>query len=194
MIERNVPILSSLWSGTGTVVVPVPSWRCITMWLDRPRTSAKPCRARMLQASRPDTTRSLPNGHLNVRHKHIPRQSSINLLSRRHLEEEFQRLPEIVACVFDGVALTGDVEFGAQGYVAISLTFNECGQTTRHHTTLHGSATIQNSFNRSVSATEMAAGRTRRENGRCVPSFSHQCTGRDSARQTARGNSRFERR
>ena len=42
MIDRSVPILSSLWSGTGTVVVPDSSWDCITIWLLRRRTSTNP--------------------------------------------------------------------------------------------------------------------------------------------------------
>ena len=33
MIDIKVPIRSSLWSGTGTVVVSPPSTRCISMWL-----------------------------------------------------------------------------------------------------------------------------------------------------------------
>jgi hypothetical protein len=113
MIERNVPIFNSLWSGTGTVVVPVATRRCITTWLDRRRTSAKPCRARISHASRPDMTRSLPNGHLDVCDEQISGKSPIDFLGRRHFEEEFQCFPEIVASVLDRVPLTRDVEFRA---------------------------------------------------------------------------------
>src|SRR6266568_4574404 len=47
MIERRVPILTSLWFGTGTVVVPAPVDFCITMWLPRCLTRTKPCRSRI---------------------------------------------------------------------------------------------------------------------------------------------------
>ncbi|MBI2219300.1 MAG: NAD(P)-binding domain-containing protein [Candidatus Rokubacteria bacterium] len=55
MIDSNVPVLSSGWSGTGTVVVPSAVRRCITTWLPRRRTSTKPCHSRMRHTSRPDT-------------------------------------------------------------------------------------------------------------------------------------------
>lgn len=72
MMERSVPFFNSLWSGTGTVVVPPSSFaRCITMWLPRRRTSAKPCRSSMAQTSLPDKTRSLPKGNLKLGDEHL---------------------------------------------------------------------------------------------------------------------------
>jgi hypothetical protein len=56
IIDINVPIRSSRWSGTGTVVVS-PLWTlCISMWLPLRRTSVKPCAASIAQTSRPDST------------------------------------------------------------------------------------------------------------------------------------------
>ena len=47
----------------------------ITTWLPLLRTSTKPCFAKMAHTSRPDRTRSLPNGYLDLCHKHIAMQS-----------------------------------------------------------------------------------------------------------------------
>jgi len=47
MIDINVPIRSSLWSGMGTVTVVFSARFCITTWLPRRRTSANPWRERM---------------------------------------------------------------------------------------------------------------------------------------------------
>jgi hypothetical protein len=44
---------------------------CITTWLPLRRTSEKPCAARILQTSRPEKTRSLPNLDLEASHKNF---------------------------------------------------------------------------------------------------------------------------
>ena len=51
MIDIKVPIRSSLWSGTGTVVVSPLSTRCISMWLPLRLTSENPCAASIAQTS-----------------------------------------------------------------------------------------------------------------------------------------------
>lgn len=70
MIPNNVPIFSSLWSGTGTVVVESSSFFCMMIWLPFRRTSTKPCLDRILQTSRPERMRrlgtSLPRGCLEL--------------------------------------------------------------------------------------------------------------------------------
>ena len=43
----------------------------------------------------------------------------------RYLEEKSERFDEIGAGFFDGVALTGDVKFGAQGDEAVLLTLDD---------------------------------------------------------------------
>lgn len=67
MMLASVPVLSSEWSGTGTEVVVSEDRFCITMWLPRCRTGAKPCASKILHTSRPDSRRSLPNQHLDLR-------------------------------------------------------------------------------------------------------------------------------
>jgi len=42
-MDKSVPILISARSGTGIVTVVLPSRFCMTMWLPRWRTLAKPC-------------------------------------------------------------------------------------------------------------------------------------------------------
>ena len=109
MIDRSVPILSSLWSGTGTVVVPDSSWDCITIWLLRRRTSTNPYRARMAQASCPESTRSLPNRHLKVCDVSLLKCPALDFRGRSALEEEFHSLPQVVTRLLDGVTLACDV-------------------------------------------------------------------------------------
>ena len=79
MIDINVPTRSSLWSGTGTVVVSPFSVFCITMWLPLRRASVNPYVASIVQTSPPDSTRSLANCHLNVRHIHFIMKAALNL-------------------------------------------------------------------------------------------------------------------
>lgn len=50
----------------------------MTTWLPRRRTSENPSVSRILQTSRPDRTRSLPNQHLNLGHEHFAVQSPCN--------------------------------------------------------------------------------------------------------------------
>lgn len=67
MMLCRVPRLSSSWSGTGTVTVVSSVLSCMIEWLPRWRTATNPCCSRIRQTSEPDRTRSLPNGHLNLR-------------------------------------------------------------------------------------------------------------------------------
>ena len=88
MIDINVPVRNALWSDTGTVVVSPPSTLCISMWLPRRRTSAKPCLARIAQTSRPDNTRSLANRHLDVGHIDFIMKPTLNVVGRSCLVKE----------------------------------------------------------------------------------------------------------
>ena len=119
MIERRVPIRSSGWSGMGTVLVDSPSCHCMTTWLPRRRTSTKPCLARMRQTSRPERVRSLPNLHVERRDVELALEALPDLTLARSLKEEGDRLLDVMASLLDAVALAGNVEFGAQGNVAV---------------------------------------------------------------------------
>jgi hypothetical protein len=113
MMLRSVPIFTSLWFGTGTVVVAPASVRCMMRWLLRCRTSANPCRARIPQTSAPESTRSLPNGDLDLGHEHVARPASLNFFGARAFEEKFEGFLEVAFRFFDALALAGDVEFRA---------------------------------------------------------------------------------
>ena len=73
MIDSSVPVRNSRGSGIGTVVVhPSSTFFCIMMWLPPlRRASVKPCCAKIPQASRPDSTRSLANRDLNLGYVHF---------------------------------------------------------------------------------------------------------------------------
>ena len=90
MIERSVPILSSLWSGTGTVVVPEDVFCCITMWLPRFRTLWKPWRSSITHTCLPESTRSLANRNLKLGDVDFAMQSIADLFRRSTVEEQTQ--------------------------------------------------------------------------------------------------------
>jgi hypothetical protein len=128
MIERRVPAFNSVWFGTGTVVVPPSSVRCMMMWLLRCRTSANLCSPKIAHTSRPDRTRSLPTGYLQTSDEHLTPHSPLDLLGAGTLEEQFDGLAQVIAGGLDGIALAGDVEFRAQGNVPVPLALNQSCQ------------------------------------------------------------------
>ena len=86
-MDISVPVRSSRWSGTGTVVVRPPCVLCITMWLPRRLTSVKPWDSRTRQTSRPERGRSLANGNLDVGDIEFASGPALDFLGGRGLEE-----------------------------------------------------------------------------------------------------------
>lgn len=125
MIDRNVPNLTSGWLGTGTVTVVSDVRFCITMWLPRCRTCANPFSARIWQTSRPDRTRSLPNGYLELGYVYLLMKSIPDLRRIGGLEEQLQGFNQVGAGLTDGVALTRNVQFWAERHVPVVLAFND---------------------------------------------------------------------
>ena len=74
----RVPRMRGLWSGTGTVMVVPSVCNCMIRWLPRWRTAINPRPSRILQASAPERTRSLPNGHLNLSDEDLAAQPPRN--------------------------------------------------------------------------------------------------------------------
>lgn len=87
MIDLRVPIRSSLWSGTGTVIVVPPSDFCMTTWLPWRRTWTNPFSAKSSHTSRPDATLSLRNRDLDPGHVDFFVKPFLNLLFRSCCEE-----------------------------------------------------------------------------------------------------------
>lgn len=128
MMLVSVPILSSEWSGTGTVIVVSPERFCMTTWLPRWRTVANPSLLRISQTSRPDSTRSLPNRDLDPSYEHFAVQPARDLGRVGRLKEEFQGLDEIGSRGLDRIALAGDIQFGAQRDVSVIFALDDGGQ------------------------------------------------------------------
>src|SRR5439155_17268878 len=97
-----------------------------TMWLPRRRTSKKPFSIRILQVSIPESTRSLPNLYLDPSDEHLAAQAMLNLTRIGRFQKELERLDEVRACFFDCPALAGNIQFGAEGEIAISFPFDDC--------------------------------------------------------------------
>ena len=95
MIDIRVPIFSSAWSGTGTVIVPPSVRYCITTWLPRRRTSTKPFCWRMRQTSWPERTRSLAMGRFEAGYEDLAVQALLHLRRIGTLEEQLHGFLEI---------------------------------------------------------------------------------------------------
>jgi hypothetical protein len=130
-MDIKVPVFSSEWFGTGTVIVEASSLFCITTWLPLWRTSTKPCLARITQTSRPESTRSLTNLDLKSRHKHFGVSPPLDLGWIRRLEKELDRLLQVRTSALDGVTLARNVELGTKSNVCIALALNDCRKLLR---------------------------------------------------------------
>ena len=71
IIDWSVPIRTSGWLGTGTVIVVSGSFFCMAMWLPRCRTLTNPCLARITQTSLPERIRNLAKGDLHLCYIHF---------------------------------------------------------------------------------------------------------------------------
>jgi hypothetical protein len=127
MIDRSVPIRSSLWSGMGTVIVPPAVAFCMTMWLLRCRTRANPCRLRIAHASRPESLRNLPTANLDLGNEDLSAEAFLDFRRGSAFEKQLYRIAEVVPRLFDGAALAGDVQFRAEGDEAIAFTVDYGG-------------------------------------------------------------------
>lgn len=89
----------------------------------RPASSySSPCRASFWQTSRREKTCGLPNGHFPAHYEDFIVQPASDLGRAGGLEEQFERLREVVALFLYGISLAGDIEFRAKRDVAVSLT------------------------------------------------------------------------
>ena len=89
----------------------------------------------MRQTSRPERTRRLPNGDLDLRHVDLSTKAPVEFLRRGRLEEKLQRFGQVRACLGYRVSLARDIYyFGAQGDIAVAVTFDDCGQVASHRT------------------------------------------------------------
>jgi len=97
-----------------------------------PPNFGKEFRARIAQTSRPDRTGSLPNRYLEAGDEDFASQAISDFRRRCGFKEQFQGFAQVVAGVFDGIALARDVEFRAERHVAVPVTLNDCGELSLH--------------------------------------------------------------
>ena len=74
---------------------------------------------------------SLGNPYLDLRDQHLRSESPLQLGGIRALEEQAQRLDEVVTRCFDRGALGGDVILRAERGVATLLPFNNRGESSQ---------------------------------------------------------------
>ena len=82
----------------------------------------------MRQISVPDRTRSIPNRHLDLRHKDFTMEALRNFGGVGGLEEQRQCLDQVRAGFLDRRALARDIELRAKGREAIVFSFDDGGQ------------------------------------------------------------------
>src|SRR5262249_13981921 len=63
----------------------------------------------------------------------VPSEPTLDFLTRRALEKQLKGLAKVVSSKFDGIPLTRDVEFGAEGNVSVSLSSDDCSKLSLHH-------------------------------------------------------------
>ena len=124
IIDCSVPTRISLWSGTGTVMVPGDNLFCIITWLPRCRTLLNPCFVMIAQTSLPERARSLPKSDLDLCHKHFAMKTFFYLLRGRRFKEEFKSLAQIVSRLLDRIALAGNIDLRTQRNISISFSFD----------------------------------------------------------------------
>lgn len=101
------------------------------MWLERCRAKIIPLSSKIRQTSRPEMTRSLPNGNLQSRDQNLAVQLPLNLDRIGRFKEILERLDEIRACRLDRIPLARDVKFGTEGDLDRSLTPDDRSKLAR---------------------------------------------------------------
>lgn len=70
--------------------------------------------------------RSLPNSHLNLCNDRLPCQAPSFFGFRGAFKKKFKGLAEVVFCLLNRVALTGNIQFGAKGDKGVTVLSNDC--------------------------------------------------------------------
>jgi len=137
MMLARVPSLSSVCSGTGTVMVAVITRRCMMAWLPRRRTSVKPFSWRMRQTSAPERRRSLlANRNLERTYLNVDAKTLGEFGWRRCLEEELQRFSEIRASLLHRITLARNIDVRAESDVPVPFAPSHGGEASGD---VHGS-------------------------------------------------------
>src|SRR5437870_13530785 len=108
-MDRSVPIRSSLWFGTGTVMVEFSVRRCIMTWLPLCLTLEKPFYCKTRQTSSPESRGNLGNAHLQRRYVRFRGESVLDLFGGGAFEKEFDGLPKIRLRFLDGISLACNI-------------------------------------------------------------------------------------
>ena len=115
------------WHAGPEPAPPVIEWlRVVTVARWRSRLFGRGDRLfrRMAHTWLPERTCNLPNSDLKLGDVELAVQAMTDLVFGGRLEEQFQRLAQVVTYLFDRVSLAGDVQIGAQRNVAITLALN----------------------------------------------------------------------
>ena len=128
-----MPIRSSGWFGTGTVIVVPSSFFCITMWLPCCRTSTNPFRLRIAHTSFPESARNLPNGNGNPGYVHFFVETLLDLVRRSGIKEKLKSFSKVIARLFDSATLARNVQLRAERNIAISLTLDDSCKLLFHN-------------------------------------------------------------
>jgi len=90
------------------------------------RTFVKPFLPRMVQTSRPERTRSLPNLNLDLSYENLRVLPRFDFRRLRGLKKKLDCFLQIGACILDAIALARDIELGTQGDISATLSLDNC--------------------------------------------------------------------
>src|SRR5712692_1692140 len=82
----------------------------------------------MVQSSRPDSTRNLPNHNLQTRHKDFTMEPVSDFRRIRRFKEQFDGFHQIAPRLFDSMALTCDIQFRTEGDIAVAFPFDNASK------------------------------------------------------------------
>ena len=77
-------------------------------------------------ASRPDSTRNLPNGYLKAGDVYLVVKSITYLTGACAFQKKFNCLHQVILGLVDGITLAGDVQLRAQGDISVAFSFDDC--------------------------------------------------------------------
>ena len=93
----------------------------------------------MRQISEPESTRSLPNRHLNLGHENFALEAPVDFGRSGRFEEQRERFDEVSSRFFNRGTLAGNIKLGTEGYKAVIFTFYDGRYPLRwlHKPSLH---------------------------------------------------------
>ena len=126
------------------MMVPAPSFFCMTRWLPLWRTATKPWVRRRSQQDSPEKTLRLGILRLELGDPGFAAEATPDLGSGGGFEKEVDGFPQVGQGGFRGVALAGDIQIRIEGDVRFALFADDGGEAGFRSTNLNRAVTESN--------------------------------------------------